>query len=130
MKKIGKILAGLFCLAMFAGIAHATDFTVLAGSYPVTEAAFMAAEISGNAAIEQVFISASSTDTAQTVSIYKNCGSVETVTLVWQGYIPVGSASANIKLDFPLFNTPMYAGDVCFRKSDAASTVRFNVHYR
>jgi len=130
MKKITTILAGLFCLALLAAPVKATDYTVAASSYPVTEVAFMAVQIAGGAAVEQVYITAADTTTAQTVSIYKECASTTTVTLVWQGFIPAGGPSNAIPLNFPLFNTPMYIANACFRKSDAASVVRFNVHYR
>jgi len=127
-----KVIALIFCLGVFSALASAsaTDYTVAVSTYPIDEAATMAADISGNIAIEQISIFNLSTTTAQTVSIYKNCSSTTTVSLIWRGYIPAGESSRSIFLNFLLYNTPLSVTDVCFRKSDAASVVQFNVHYR
>jgi len=129
------VFAAIALMGFFTAPAKAlspSEYTVAATSYPVTEVAFIGANISGAIAIEQIYISANSTATPQTVDIYKNCGSTTTATLVWRGFLAVSGVTEApmIKLEYPLFNTPLYITDVCFRKSDAASIVRFNVHYR
>ena len=138
MQRINKVVVAAFLFAiMVVAMAVSSyaissrEFTVDASSYPVTEVAFTAAEISGNVAIEQIWMAASSTATAQTVSVYENCAATTTITLVWRGYIPAGAnVVPTIHLNYPLYNTPLYLTDPCFRKSDAASSVQFNVHYR
>lgn len=128
-----KLLFSLVLVSVLAVNSHALsglDYNVNVTSYPITEVAFMATEITGNVNIEQVYFSNSSTSTAQTVSIYSLCDSTITVTLEYRVYIPAGDINNSVKLDFPLFNTPFALHDVCFRKSSAESSVHVNVHYR
>lgn len=138
MKNINKLGVALLLCTGLMGLCSApvaalsgSDYTVSASSYPITEALTISTNIAGNIAVEQMFISASSTATAQTVSIYSNCGSTTTATLVYRAYIAAGETSnPSILLNLPLYNTPLYLTNACFRKSDAASSVQFNVHYR
>lgn len=130
---MNKLLFSLILLAGLAGHAAALspkDYNVDVTSYPITESATMATQIVGNANIEQIFFSNSSTSTAQTVSVYSNCDSTTTVALEYRAYLPAGNDSNSVLLNFPLFNTPLELHDICFRKSDAASSVHVNVHYR
>lgn len=143
MEKINKgiILPILMALAMcmvFTGLSSAQTvftYTVDASTYPVDNTVDatnpVAAQISNNAAIEQIWISASSTSTAQTVSIYQNCTSTTAISLVWRGYIPVGVTNIPaFNLQYPLAPAKFYITNACFRKSDTASSVQFNVSYQ
>jgi len=141
MEKINKgisipmmiLLVVGMCMALSGPVFSQTTypFTVDATTYPVTETAFTAAQIANNAAIEQIWISASSTDTAQTVSIYEYCDSTTTVTLVWRGYIPMGaSVNPAFNLQYPLAPAKFYLTNACFRKSSTANSVQFNVSYQ
>jgi len=126
----------LFSLVLLAGLASSADalsgthYNIDVTSYPVTETAYMATQIVGNVNIEQIYFSNSSTSTAQTVSVYSLCDSTTTVTLQVRAYLPAGTDSNSVKFEYPLFNTPLLLHDVCFRKSDAASSVHVNVWYR
>ena len=126
----------LFSVIMFIGFAvnshalTASDYNVSVASYPITEVAFTAVEIANNINVEQMYFSNESTTTAQTISIYENCATTTTISLTWRGYIPAGADNNVIVLNYPLFNTPLGLTNACFRKSDAASAVHLNVHYR
>lgn len=132
-----KVLLGLF-LSMAVGVLgrspafalSPSEFTADISTYAITNAAHIAAQVSGAIAIEQLWFSNSSTATAQTVSVYKLCQSTTTATLVFRGYIPTGTAWNTLHLNYPLFNTPLNITDVCFRKSATGSSVQVNVHYR
>jgi len=143
MEKINKMLLALvFAVAMTgcfaAPVAAQTVFTytVSASTFPVDNtvdaANPVAAQIANNAAIEQIWISASSTATAQTVSIYENCTSSTAISLVWRGYIAAGASVAipSFHLQYPLAPALFYLTNACFRKSDTGSDVQFNVNYQ
>lgn len=110
-------------------------YTVSASTFPVDntvdEANPVAAQISNSVAVEQIWISASSTATAQTVSIYSHCTSSDAVTLVWRGYIAAASvAIPTFHLQYPLAPARFYLTNACFRKSDTGSDVQFTVKYQ
>jgi len=139
MKKILVSLFFLIALVWFyqtpAWAETLTPYTVNASTYPTDSnigAPLIAAQISGNAAIENVFISVSSTGTAQTVSIYELCQSTITATLRFRAYIPAGwtHQSINLPVSANKYNIPMYLTDACFRKSATGSNVQFNIWYR
>lgn len=131
---VGALLAG-FSAASMAG-----DYTVSAGTFPVTEAHTIAAQIAGAAKIVKLDVF-STGEAAQVVTVYKDCGSTTTVAAVYQ--LTLGKSSYEVnssstislgqdfqKLEWPDYNSPLTLSNVCFRKSSTASTVYVNVKYR
>jgi len=123
---IGILLSG------FSAAAAAGDYTVSATTYPITEAATMAAQISGAAKITKLDIFTTG-EANQVVTVYKDCGSTTTVTAVYQVAISSDASASGQnwqKLEWPDYNSPLVFSNVCFRKSSTASTVYINAKYR
>jgi len=137
MKKKITMLAMMLCIAMLSVSVKAagTSFTLAATTYPVTEVATMAAEISGSVAIEQIAMFSTTTNTVTEVSIYSNCDSTTTATLVWKTLISAQAEASNPTVEsrslaYTNYNMPLYLTNPCFRKSSANTTVRINGFYR
>jgi hypothetical protein len=127
MKKLITFAAFLAFMGL-AKISHAGDFTASISTYPINEAATMAAQVSGEQDIDKLIIS-NSTTTTQTVTVYKLCDSTTTVTAVMTLILPANQAP--VVLDFmENYNNPLTIDDVCFRKSDSAALVYISAHYR
>jgi hypothetical protein len=121
-----KILGLLFIGLLFGPqLVKADDFSVAITTYPITEVATMAAQLSGEKKINKLVISSSST--AQSVTAYKLCGSTTTVTALFTLQIPANSLP--VILDYP-FGWPLTVTDVCFRKTDHSTTVYAILQYR
>lgn len=124
--RIVKILGLLFIGLLFGPqTVKADDFSVAITTYPITEVATMAAQLSGERKINKLVISSSST--AQGVTVYKLCGSTTTVTALFTLQIPANSPP--VILDYP-FGWPFKVTDVCFRKTDHTTTVYAILQYR
>jgi len=124
--RIMKILGLLFISVLFGPqLVKADDLSVAITTYPVTEVATMAAQLSGDKKINKLVISSSST--AQGVTVYKLCGSTTTVTALFTLQIPANSLP--VILDYP-FGWPLTITDVCFRKTDPNTTVYAILQYR
>ena len=123
---IFKIIGLLFIgLLLSPQTVKADDFSVAITTYPITEVATMAAQLSGEKKINKLVISSSST--AQNVTAYKLCGSTTTVTALFTLQIPANSPP--VVLDYP-FGWPLTITDVCFRKTDSDTTVYAILQYR
>jgi len=126
MKKKLLMIVGVAALAYCAVPARAADVSVAVSTYPVNEAATLAAQISGAAKVEKLVISNSSS-TPTMVTVYRNCGSTMTVTALFRVAAP---AHDNVVLDFTNYNLPLAYSDICFRKSDAVDYIYVSAHYR
>ncbi len=136
---VKALLVGLL-LASFSAVAAAGDFTVSAGTFPVTEAHTIAAQIAGAAKITKLDVF-STGEAAQVVTVYKDCASTTTVAALYQLTLNKSSYEVNSsstmslgqdfqKLEWPDYNSPLLVSNVCFRKSSTASTVYIIVKYR
>jgi len=137
MKKIGVaiFLATMMGFALIGRPAFAlpSDFTANLATHTMSDvgAPYIGAQISGKIAVEQIWLVASDSVTAQTVDVYTACLTTAAATLKWRGYIlPDKDVPSVFYLNYPLYNTPMYLTNPCFRKSSASSSVQVNVHYR
>lgn len=125
MKKISLLVFSLLALGLLKTSVFATDYSTAITTNPITEAGTIAAQINGARKIHKLIISSSST--AQSVTVYEQCGSTTTVTSVFTLQIPANSPP--VILDYP-FGSPLSKTDVCFRKTDSSTTVYVIAHYR
>jgi hypothetical protein len=127
-----KILVSLFAVVAIAAVACGSAFaagdsyTVSAGTYAVTDAAYIGAQISGAAKIDKLIISVD-TAAAETVTVYELGASTTTVTAVAVFALP--AAIGTYVFDFPGFN-PLKITDFCVRKSSTGATVNVTAVYR
>ncbi|NLO90846.1 MAG: hypothetical protein GX410_02470 [Elusimicrobia bacterium] len=131
MKKLFRAAAcAMALLAAPCAVALAGDYTASISTYPVSEAATLSPQLPGNVRVERFVISnATSTASAgQVVTVYANCSSTETARAVLSVYVP--GASGPVTVEYPFYSSPLALTDACFRKSDAATEVRVNAHYR
>jgi hypothetical protein len=128
MKKliIGCLLAGLFLIAKSPLMAG--DFTASITTYPVTEAATMAVQITGAQEIDKLVITNATNTVTQVVTVYKLCASTTTITAVATFAV---SNTAPLILDYTEnYNNPLSLTSGCFRKSDTTDAVYISAHYR
>lgn len=117
-----RVLAALAVIASLAAFAHAgTPFSVEIGTYAVTDAAYIGAQISGTVDISNITFSNSGA-TAQTVSIYKLGASTTTVTALMTFVLPAAAGFYQPFGDLD-FNDRIHVTDACFRKSATATSV-------
>lgn len=133
MKNILRVLPVIALLAMcltgFVSEAHAVDgysFNITASTYPITEAATMAAQVSGKGEINMLILSNSGA-TGQTVTIYDLASSTTTVTAIMTIVLP--AAIGNTIVNFPDFN-PEDFNNLCVRKSTTATTINIYGRYK
>jgi len=128
IKGIKSLVAFAALFSLFGVKAIAGSYSVDVASYPITEVAYTAAEISGRAIIEKLVIS-NSTTTMQTFNAYSNCASTTTATAILTLTLPANVAP--MILDYREFFSKFGAyTDLCFRKSDNAAKVYLQVLYR
>jgi len=132
-----KVLMALMLMISFVSLSFAVQgldvYSVSATTYPVTEATgvgALSAGISGEARIYQIFITNSSTSTAQTVTFYDNANSTTTVTTSWTLDLPSNGAGEQIGILFPIDARPWTVTDLAVRKSSTSSSVRVTLFYR
>lgn len=117
-----RVLAALAVIASMAAFAHAgTVYSIEASTYPTTEAATMAAQISGAVELSNITVSNSGA-TAQTVTFYKLGDSTTTVSAISTFVIP---AAAGFYRPFgdQNYNDRISVEDLCVRKSTTATNV-------
>jgi hypothetical protein len=106
-------------------------YYVAATTYPVTEVAQTAAQISGTARIEKILISNSLPEVLQTVTFYQNAAATTTITTAFAVDIATTSHPDGIvQIQFPIHSDYLKLVNPCVRKSSTGSTVRVTIFYR
>ncbi len=125
-----KGICGMVVSAVVVGFvsligAAETPFSITASTYPITEAATIAVQVSGTQKFKTLVVSNSGT-TAQTITIYSKGGSTTTATAVATFVVPAAAGYYNP------FGTSidMEIQDMCVRKSTTATTVYISGSYK
>ena len=136
MKKIiALVVLGLLAIASnsIAAERELDCYTVNASTYAITDAGYMATQVTGNVRIHHITISNSDATVAQTVSFNELSDSTTTATNKFTVDIASTSASgyvAPIQIPFPIPASPWMIHDLSIRKTSLVSDVRVTIWYR
>lgn len=130
MKKLLFAVALLAIVGIGSKVQAASIYTVAVTTYPVDEAATMAAQVSGTHKVAKIVLSNSGA-TAQTVTVYKNAASTTTVSAVAVFVIPAAAGYYEVTgSDVLGINDAFSCPNLCIRKSATATTVNATILYR
>ena len=122
------ILVGLSINSFGAVYGELTPYTVALTTYAITNATYIGAQISGNARVREIWLTNSSSTTAQTITFYELATSTTTATLKFTIHMAPGTTVwkediADVGVEYWL------ATDMCMRKTDTGSTVNAVIWY-
>ena len=113
---VAVLISGIAGAAGSPSTGNSLDYTCYVSTYPITEAAFIGADVDGNVRVMKLVLSNNSA-TAATASVYELADSTTTIALRATSIsVP---ANDNIEVDFPAYGEPVVT-DIGFRASTSS----------
>jgi len=124
-----SVIACIFIMPAHAAERELTSYTSSVSTYPITEAATMAAQISNTARIHNIVVSNTQAAVPQVVTFYKDSASTTTVTSAFVVNI-ASDTDKNFQITYPIPASPWAIDNLSIRKSSTASDVNVTIWYR